>query len=136
MDDLIAQLQAAFVSILIFLVVLFVFSIVVGWKIFEKAGRPGWEVLIPIYSSYVFIVHILKLSPAWFWLQFIPLVNFVVAVILVFMMPFKLAEKFGKGGGFAVGLLFLGIIFYPILAFGSAQYVGAPRARRSDEENW
>lgn len=136
MDDLVAQLQAAFVSFLIFLVVLFVFSIVVGWKIFEKAGRPGWEVLIPIYSTYVFLVNILKMSPAWFWLQFIPIVNFFVAVILVFMMPFKLAEKFGKGGGFAVGLLFLGIIFYPILAFGSAQYVGHPQSKRQDDENW
>jgi len=135
-DDLIAQLQAAFVSFLIFFVVLFVFSVVVGWKIFEKAGRPGWEVLIPIYSAYVFLVKILKVSPALFWLQFIPIVNFFVAVILVFMVPFKLAEKFGKGGGFGVGLLFLGIVFYPILAFGSAQYVGNPQPKRQDEENW
>ena len=38
----------------------------------------------------------------------------------------KLAKAFGKSGGFAVGLIFLSIIFYCILAFGDAQYIGVP----------
>jgi hypothetical protein len=87
------------------------------WKIFTKAGRPGWASLIPIYNWYV----LLKVSgkPGW-WLIlfFIPLVSFIMWII----MCLGLAEKFGKGAGFGVGLAFLSIIFFPILGFGGAQY--------------
>jgi len=51
-------------------------------------------------------------------LCFIPFVNFVIAII----MYLAFAEKFGKGAGFAMGLVFLPFIFFPILAFGDAQY--------------
>jgi uncharacterized membrane protein len=133
-DDIIAQIQAAFMAFLVFFVIVFVISIVVGWKLFEKAGRPGWEVLIPIYGSYVFIVHVLKLSAAWFWLQLIPIVNIFVALILMFLSPFKCAENFGKSAGF--GLLLLPIVFYPILAFGSARHVNSRPTKRQEEETW
>ena len=53
-------------------------------------------------------------------------------IILAFMIPFKLAEKFGKDVGFAIGLLLLGIIFLPILAFGDARYRGGRKRRRDD----
>jgi hypothetical protein len=54
-------------------------------------------------------------------LFFIPIANFVIAILTYL----ALAEKFGKGGGFAMGLVFLGFIFFPILGFGDAQYRGA-----------
>ena len=50
----------------------------------------------------------------------IPFVNFVICIILCI----DLAKSFGKGAGFGIGLAFLGIIFFPILGFGSAQYQG------------
>jgi len=90
------------------------------WKVFTKAGKPGWAAIIPIYNTIVLLDVAGK--PAW-WviLFFIPIVNFVM-LILTYL---GLAERFGKGGGFAVGLLFLSPIFFPILGFGSAQYRGA-----------
>ena len=90
------------------------------WKVFTKAGKPGWAAIIPIYNTIVLLDVAGK--PAW-WviLFFIPIVNFVM-LILTYL---GLAERFGKGGGFAVGLIFLGIIFFPILGFGDAQYRGA-----------
>jgi Family of unknown function (DUF5684) len=90
------------------------------WKVFTKAGKPGWAALIPIYNIIVLLGIAGK--PAW-WiiLLFIPIVNFIIAIL----MYVALAEKFGKGGGFAMGLVFLGVIFFPILGFGSAQYQGA-----------
>jgi Family of unknown function (DUF5684) len=112
-----------------FYVALIIFLIVVHWKIYEKAGQPGWACIVPFYNTYVMIVNILEMPPVWFWLTLVPCVNIVIALILVVMIPFKLAEKFGKSGGFAVGLLLLGIIFYPILAFGDAQYKGGRRKR-------
>ncbi|MHB0947360.1 MAG: DUF5684 domain-containing protein [Sedimentisphaerales bacterium] len=87
------------------------------WQVFVKAGRQGWEGIIPIYNCYVLLLIVNK--PIW-WLilMFIPIANIVVA----FLLSMALAEKFGKSTGFAVGMFFLPFIFYPILAFGDAQY--------------
>lgn len=89
------------------------------WKIFSKAGKPGWAVLIPIYNLYVLLEIVGR--PIWWLIMFlIPLVN----VIFIFILWFDLAKAFGKGAGFALGLIFLNPIFILILGFGSARYVG------------
>jgi hypothetical protein len=90
------------------------------WKVFTKAGKPGWAAIIPIYNAIV-LLNIAGKPTWWVVLFFIPIVSFVM-LILTYV---GLAERFGKGGGFAVGLVFLGIIFFPILGFGDAQYRGA-----------
>ena len=91
------------------------------WRVFAKAGRPGWAALIPIYNAYVMLQIAGK--PGWWLLLFlIPLVNIVVAIITVA----ALAAKFSKGVGFVIGLILLPIIFYPILGFGGAKYNAAP----------
>ena len=98
-----------------------VFIIASLWKVFTKAGQPGWACLIPIYN--IFIMCKIAGKPAW-WilLMLIPFVNFIIAIILCI----AIAEKFGKGAGFGVGLALLGIVFFPILAFGDAKYQGTP----------
>jgi hypothetical protein len=123
--------DTALIGLVALYIALIIFMIVVYWKIFEKAGQPGWASIVPFYNTYVLIVNILEMPPVWFWLLLVPCANIVVAIILIFMIPFKLAEKFGKDTGFAIGLLFLGIIFLPILAFGDARYRGG-RRRRDD----
>lgn len=95
------------------------FYIIVMWKIFTKAGQPGWAAIIPIYNVIV-MLQIAGKPIWWFILMLIPVVNIVIGIIVII----ALAKSFGKGGGFAAGLILLGFIFYPILAFGSAQYVG------------
>ncbi|HEX5489930.1 MAG TPA: DUF5684 domain-containing protein [Candidatus Udaeobacter sp.] len=89
------------------------------WKIYTKAGQPGWACIIPIYNLYIWCKIVGR--PAW-WiiLMLIPFVNFIVGIVLCI----DLAKSFGKGVGFGIGLLLLGIIFFPILGFGSAQYLG------------
>ncbi|MFI5208013.1 MAG: DUF5684 domain-containing protein [Gemmatimonadales bacterium] len=97
--------------------VVMVFYIWCGWRVFVKAGKPGWAAIIPIYNAVVMLDIVGK--PIWWIILFlIPLVNIVVAIIVLVAF----AKCFGKGVGFAMGLLFLGFIFYPILAFGSATY--------------
>ena len=93
--------------------------IVAMWKVFTKAGQPGWASIIPIYNIYIWCKIV---GRPWWWilLMLIPLVNFVVAIILCI----DLAKSFGKGAGFGIGLALLGVIFLPILGFGSAQYEG------------
>lgn len=99
----------------------FVLMIISAWKVFEKAGKPGWACLIPIYNLIV-MLEIVDRPWWWLFLLLIPLVNMVFAVILCV----DLAKAFGQGAVFGIGLLLLGFIFYPILAFGDASYVGAP----------
>lgn len=89
------------------------------WKVFVKAGRQGWEAIIPIYNAYV----LLKIAgkPGWWLLLYcIPLVN-IVFLIWTYNM---VSKSFGKDEGFTVGLVLLGIIFWPILGFGPAIYKG------------
>ena len=100
------------------------FVIVAMWKVFTKAGQPGWASIIPIYNLYVWCKIV---GRPWWWilLMLIPFVNFIILIILCIDM----AKSFGKGAGFGIGLALLGIIFWPILGFGSAQYQG-PAATR------
>ena len=96
-----------------------VFMIAALWKVFTKAGEPGWACIVPIYNAIVY----LKISgKPWWWLFlfFIPFVNFIITLFV----SLGLAKNFGKGGGFGVGLWLLGPIFLPILAFGDAKFVG------------
>lgn len=111
----------ASIGIFVYLIALAVavLLIVANWKIFSKAGEPGWAAIIPFYNSYVMF------KIAWgngilFLLQFIPIVGVIIGIIC----NFKLAKAFGKDGGFGVGLWLLPVIFYPMLAFGSAEYKG------------
>ena len=96
-----------------------IFLIAAQWKIYTKAGQPGWACIIPIYNFYILLKIVGK---PWWWLllMLIPFVNLIYAIWTVNM----LSKSFGKDEGFTVGLLLLGIIFYPILGFGSAKYQG------------
>lgn len=103
----------------LFAVFIAVFYIYVYWRIFEKAGKPGWAAIIPIYNTIVLLNIVGK--PWWWILLFlIPGVNIVFAVWMMNL----LSLSFGKGIGFTIGLIFLSFIFYPILAFSNAEYVG------------
>jgi len=99
------------------------FFVWVGWKIFEKAGKPGWAVIVPIYNVIVLLEIV---GRPWWWilLLLIPLVNIAVG----FIVALDLSRSFGHDVAFALGLFFLGIIFYPILAFGGDSYRGAAAA--------
>ncbi len=108
---------AAATAIMIVWLAIVVLVIAAMWKVFEKAGEPGWAAIVPIYN---FIV-LLKIAgkPVWWIILFlIPFVNIVVMIIAFI----SLAKNFGKGAGFALGLVFLGPIFFPMLAWGDARY--------------
>ena len=98
-----------------------VFGIVCEWKMFEKAGEPGWAALIPFYDTYVMFK--IAFGNGWlFLLLLVPIVNIYFAIAI----SFKLAKAYGQGTGFGFGLLLLGAIFEAIIAFdNSIEYVGA-----------
>jgi len=89
------------------------------WKIFTKAGQPGWASIIPIYNLYIWC-KIVGRPGWWIILMLIPFVNIIISIILLI----DLAKSFGKGVGFGIGLILLAVVFFPILGFGSAQYQG------------
>jgi len=100
-----------------------VFVVAGVWKTFVKAGQPGWAAIIPIYNMIV-MLQVAEKPLWWIILFFIPIAN-LIATILV---SIAIAEHFGKGAGFGIGLWLLPIIFYPILGFGSAMYTGTAAA--------
>ena len=107
-----------------FLFVIFVLGVAVLliasiWRVFEKAGQPGWAVIVPIYNLVVLLRIVGK---PWWWL-FLMLIPYIGYIWVVWTTNL-LSKKFGKDEGFTVGLILLPIIFYPLLGFGSAQYQG------------
>lgn len=89
------------------------------WKIFEKAGRPGWAAIIPFYNLIV-LVQIVGKPIWWFLLFLVPCLNIV-------FIPWTcnlLSKSFGKDIGYTLGIIFFPFIFLPILGFGDATYVG------------
>ncbi len=106
-------------GLIIFCLALTIFLIAAMWKVFEKAGQPGWASIIPIYNFYVMTK--IGGKPGWWTLMlFIPGVN----LIFVIWLDNMISKSFGKDEGFTAGLVFLGAIFWPILGFGSAKYLG------------
>lgn len=103
------------------LIYLAIFVLIIAgiWRVFTKAGRPGWGALIPIYNLYL-LCGIAGKPGWWVILMFIPIVNLIISILV----SLGVAENFGKGAGFGIGLAFLPFIFYPILGFGDATYGG------------
>ena len=118
-----SQGQAPSPVVLIVELLIALLVIVAMWKVFTKAGRPGWAAIIPIYNMYVWC-KIVGRPGWWVILMLIPLVNIIIGIIVCIDM----AKSFGKGVGFGIGIALLGIIFLPILGFGSAQYQGPSAA--------
>ncbi len=99
------------------------------WRVFEKAGQPGWAVIVPIYNVLVLLRIVGK---PWWWLilMVIPYIGLIWSVWTTNL----LSKKFGKDEGFTVGLILLPIIFYPLLGFGDAQYQGRRPGESGDSD--
>lgn len=114
----------ALIPWLIFLVAV----VVAMWKIFKKADRPGWAAIIPFYNTYT-LYDIVWGNGIKFLLLLIPIYN----IVLTIQTNLRLAKAFGKSTGFGVGLTFLAPIFFLILGFGKAEFVGLDGVA---EQNW
>lgn len=109
---------AAGIAGLIYLAIM-ILMIASMWKVFVKAGKPGWAAIVPIYN-FIVLLEIIGRPLWWIILMIIPLVN----IVAIFIIMIDLAKSFGKGTGFGIGLVFLGVIFFPVLGFGDAIYQG------------
>ena len=109
---------AGLIGSIVYLAVM-VLMVAAMWKVFTKAGKPGWAAIVPIYN-FIVLLEIAGKPLWWFILFLVPVVNFI-AIILVSM---AVAERFGKSSGFGSGLALLSPVFYPMLGFSDAQYRG------------
>lgn len=140
MDTNVFAAIAAFSIIFILLgLVLLILLLVTQWKIFSKAGRPGWEVIIPIYNNYIrskivfgnlsyfigsLVVGIINVIGKISEVSAVKSLGSLGSLILYILYCINVAKVFRKSGGFTVGLIFLPVIFFPILAFGRDEYIG------------
>ncbi|MBR6426801.1 MAG: zinc ribbon domain-containing protein [Clostridia bacterium] len=106
-----------------------VLSIVIYWKMFKKAGQPGWIALIPFYNIWK-MFELATGHGAYMLLLFVPIANFIVLIYFYV----KLSVAYSQDEAFCIGLIFLPIIFLAILAFGKKPYVG-PQGRVSADPN-
>lgn len=112
------------ISYLIIVIPIALLFVVTGWRIFSKAGQPGWAILIPFYNLYIFS-QVIKRPGWWILLYFasvIPVIGGLGVFCVLVLDYLRLAKIFGKSAGFGVGIILLGFIFLPILAFGDAAY--------------
>ena len=122
-DQVTAATTSTSPGVTIALGVIWLLVIIAEWRVLAKAGKPGWGAIIPIYNLYL-ICKVAK-RPGWWWVLFIiPVVNVVIAIIVML----DVAKAFKKGVGFGIGLILLNPLFLMILGYGSAEYDGSPKA--------
>ena len=123
-DILMTLLAGLITAYLVIVIPIVLIAIVAIWRIFTKAGQPGWAVLIPFYNIYVYS-QVVKRPGWWMLLYFasiIPVVGSLAVLFVSIIDSLRLAKLFGKSSGFGVGIILLGVVFLPILAFGDADY--------------
>ncbi|MFI5139847.1 MAG: DUF5684 domain-containing protein [Sphingobacteriales bacterium] len=121
--DVAAAIFAIITAMLIPIIIISLIVIIGQWKVYTKAGKPGWACIVPIYNLIV-MLEIVGKPIWWIFLFLIPCVNIIFMIWTLNL----LSKSFGQGEGFTIGLLFLGFIFWPILGFGSSKYLGPSAA--------
>jgi hypothetical protein len=112
-------------------VVVGIISLIGMWKVFAKAGQPGWAVLIPVYN----IIVLLRVAGLpWYWvftplILIIPFLGAIAYLAWIVWVHHRISTRFGQGVGFTIGLTLLGPIFWLILGFGSSKYVAEQPAQ-------
>ena len=107
-----------------------ILMIVSLWKIFKKAGKPGWASIIPIYNIYI-MCEIAEKEWWYVLLSFVPFANIYAMIVLYNGM----AKRFGKSGGFVAGMILLPVVFFPMLAFGKDAAIVNNQPNTSNENN-
>lgn len=149
-EELVATVVLLIAGAAIVAGICFLLQLIASWRVFTKAGEKGWKILIPLYNGHVLFKIIWK--PALWWIMLIAsvipsfligtesilgmivsLACTVVYLVLYIKGDIKLAQAFGRGTGFAIGLIFLPTIFTMILAFGKSQYIGQAKKAMLEE---
>ncbi|GLB31685.1 hypothetical protein LAD12857_36080 [Lacrimispora amygdalina] len=133
-------------GIILFIIVLavLIFLLITNWRIFSKAGKPGWAALVPFYNAYIMSDIAFGNANYFIAIMFLWVMVFIgriteigilrslvslLSLVLYIIYCTKISKAFGKSSGFTVGLVLLPLIFFPILGFGSAEYIGPQKIK-------
>ena len=106
-----------FSIIIISVICLTMLLVLISWfRIFSKAGQAGWKALVPFFNIFIF-TKIAK-KPIW-WIAI-----YLVIPVGYILSALQISKLFGKKLIFSIGLIFLPMVFFPLLAFGKAEYFG------------
>jgi hypothetical protein len=106
----------------IFAIVCIIVAITAEWKLFEKAGRPGWAAIVPLYNSWV-LFEISGKPGWWVLIGLIPYLGWLILFVLTIIAMIELARRFDQSTMFAiVGLVIFQVVGFLILGFGDAEY--------------
>lgn len=107
-------------GMLIFMIIVWIIAmaasvlmIISMWKVFKKLGKPGWAAIVPFYNVYVLCCEIAEKQWWYILLLCVPLAN----IYAMYVIYDAVAKKFGKDTGYTIGMIFLPIVFFPMLAF-------------------
>lgn len=114
-----AVIAALVLACLIPFLIVYVITVTGMWKTFEKAGKPGWAAIIPVYN-YIVMLEIVGKPIWWIFLILFPCTSLIFGIWTLNLI----SKSFGQSEGFTIGLVLLPFIFYPVLGFGSYQYLG------------
>ena len=99
--------------------ILCILMLICNWRIFSKAGEPGWMSLIPILNVY----KLFEIACGSGWkmvFMFVPFLNFIYGIIIVN----KLVKSFGYGLPVTLLYFIATPVAMLILAFGNNEYEG------------
>lgn len=118
---------------IVFLIITFIIIVISYWKLFEKASEEGWKALIPVYNVYT-ICQLVGINTYWLLIVIsavlllkTPFLSFISALAIIYfniLISVSIAKSYGKEASYALGLLIFPAVFYPILSFGKAEYIG------------
>ena len=133
-DGLFALLGGALIFFALAALAVLVFHIIVSIKLYQKAGRQGWEAIVPYYSTWVYC----EIAGVKWWMMLVMCATSICGILgLVFLEPlaslvglfgtfianYNVALKFGKDPiGYGIGLTLLPTVFYAILALGNSTF--------------
>lgn len=131
---LLTLILSFFAIILGIILITYILSAIGLWKMFQKAGKPGWPSLIPIYNTYI-LCEITGVSPWWlvisfgagFITAFIPFLGFLSSIISIYfgiLLAVSIARSFAKEDVYAIGIYLLPFVFYLVIGLGDSKYLG------------
>ncbi|MBQ6547053.1 MAG: zinc ribbon domain-containing protein [Bacilli bacterium] len=123
-----------FIVFAIIVVICAILILIAQIMMFKKGKQPGWAAIIPFYNQVV-QCKMVGISPWWVLIVFLggmlgeiphigSYISLVISVYFMIILGVSTARAFGKSDSFAVGLILLPVVFYPVLGFGKAEYVG------------
>jgi hypothetical protein len=116
--ELLAMGMQELILIVPILIIFIIIPLISLWKLYEKAEQPGWAAIVPFYN----LIILMKIIDKPWWWALLCMIPYLGAIWGIWSTNL-LVKRFGKSEGFTIGVLFLGFIFLPMLAFGDSRYI-------------